>query len=285
MKQIPIFLRLIHGRCGSTLMMQLLASGKNVFVDNKYPYENRYLSYFDKAASIIGSDPSPLWTNDSLISEANELLGPIPYIDAEIFDKKGLSGELRKRFLNTFFDLIRSKNKQHVGESDCIFYPEKATIHAIENYNEIAFCKNIFLIRDPRDIFISIREFNKKRNFLGFGWKEGQSEADFAKELCFGFKSYLQNYIGVEEDERRFKVRYEDIMSSPNQEAKRLSSWLGTELDYNYVLKNKTSVKEHVTTKEGSSSNYRWEKELSLEIQSIFRELIGTELIEVGYKL
>ena len=42
---------------------------------------------------------------------------------------------------------------------------------------------------------------------------------------------------------------------------------------------------QHVTTKEGDSSNFRWENELSYEVQSIFRELIGKELKDVGYKL
>ncbi|MCW1718687.1 sulfotransferase domain-containing protein [Pseudoalteromonas sp. A3] len=282
MKKIPIFLRLIHGRCGSTLMMQLLSSGKNVYVDNKYPYENRYLSYFDKAASIIGNDPLSTWTNDSLISEGNNLLGPIPYNDIEIFDKKNLSNELRKRFLNTLFDMIISKEK--CLNEECIYYPEKATPQAIENYNNIALCKNIFLIRDPRDIFISIREFNKKRDFLGFGWKEKQSEADFIRELCVGFKQYLHHFSSIEEDERRFKIKYEDIIKEPYNETKRLSKWLGSELDYDFVLGNRSNVKQHLTTKEGDSSNLRWEKELSDELKSIFIENIGQELKNVGYK-
>lgn len=282
MKQIPVFLRLIHGRCGSTLMMQLLASARNLYVDDKYPYENRYLSFFDKAATIIGDNPNPTWTNDSLISEENNLLGPIPYFDTEIFDRELLPDELRKRFINTLFDMIRSYNKCNNNET--IYYAEKATPQAIDNFNKVTYCKNIFLIRDPRDIFISIREFNKKREHLGFGWKENQSETDFVRELCVGFKKYLQHFSEIEEDDRRFKVKYEDLIKNPIQETERLSDWLGCELNYNYVLDNKSNISQHITTKNGDSSSYRWEKELSEELKSVFIENIGDELKLVGYR-
>lgn len=282
MKQIPVFLRLIHGRCGSTLMMQLLASARNLYVDDKYPYENRYLSFFDKAATIIGDNPNPTWTNDSLISEENNLLGPIPYFDTEIFDRELLPDELRKRFINTLFDMIRSYNKCNNNET--IYYAEKATPQAIDNFNKVTYCKNIFLIRDPRDIFISIREFNKKREHLGFGWKENQSETDFVRELCVGFKKYLQHFSEIEEDDRRFKVKYEDLIKNPIQETERLSDWLGCELNYNYVLDNKLNISQHITTKNGDSSSYRWEKELSEELKSVFIENIGDELKLVGYR-
>lgn len=282
MKQIPVFLRLIHGRCGSTLMMQLLASARNLYVDDKYPYENRYLSFFDKAATIIGDNPNPTWTNDSLISEENNLLGPIPYFDTEIFDRELLPDELRKRFINTLFDMIRSYNKCNNNET--IYYAEKATPQAIDNFNKVTYCKNIFLIRDPRDIFISIREFNKKREHLGFGWKENQSETDFVRELCVGFKKYLQHFSEIEEDDRRFKVKYEDLIKNPIQETERLSDWLGCELNYNYVLDNKSNISQHITTKNGNSSSYRWEKELSEELKSVFIENIGDELKLVGYR-
>lgn len=282
MKQIPVFLRLIHGRCGSTLMMQLLASARNLYVDDKYPYENRYLSFFDKAATIIGDNPNPTWTNDSLISEENNLLGPIPYFDTEIFDRELLPDELRKRFINTLFDMIRSYNKCNNNET--IYYAEKATPQAIDNFNKVTYCKNIFLIRDPRDIFISIREFNKKREHLGFGWKENQSETDFVRELCVGFKKYLQHFSEIEEDDRRFKVKYEDLIKNPIQETERLSDWLGCELNYNYVLDNKLNISQHITTKNGNSSSYRWEKELSEELKSVFIENIGDELKLVGYR-
>ena len=49
----PVLLSLISGRCGSTLMMQLLATSPEVAMDRVAPYENNYLTYLNTLAGHI----------------------------------------------------------------------------------------------------------------------------------------------------------------------------------------------------------------------------------------
>lgn len=51
---IPVVgVRLVEGRSGSTLMMQLLASNSRVVFDNRYPAEYRFLSYFTRVVEMM----------------------------------------------------------------------------------------------------------------------------------------------------------------------------------------------------------------------------------------
>jgi hypothetical protein len=47
-----IALRMMEGRTGSTLLMQLLATSPEVVFDDRYPSEYRFLSYFRRLAEL-----------------------------------------------------------------------------------------------------------------------------------------------------------------------------------------------------------------------------------------
>ena len=51
--QVPVIaLRLMEGRTGSTLLMQLLATSPEIVFDDRYPSEYRFLSYFRRLAEL-----------------------------------------------------------------------------------------------------------------------------------------------------------------------------------------------------------------------------------------
>lgn len=283
MEFVPVFLRLIHGRCGSTMLMQLLSSGENVIVDSDYPYENRYLSYLYRAAEVIGLDPSSDWDNDDLMSSHCKLLGPIPYKEIEIFDKNRLASSVFNRLLNAFFDELYKHNANRLKGFDTAFYPEKSFQQAAVIINRKRYSKNIFLVRDPRDIFISIKGFNKKRGNLGFGWEDGQTDKEFAKSLCVRLKDFLNHYNSIPEDDRRIKVKYEQLLTDPITESERLSEWLGTRLSYDFVLANMKAISQHITAKEGLPVIDRWHNEMAQDLLAIFSDNIGKEMALAGY--
>jgi hypothetical protein len=265
--------------------MQLLSSAENVVSDDEYPYENRYLTYIHKAAKIIGKKASADWNNDDLIDDSGSLLGPIPYSGASIIDRERFSNSVLVRMTNAFFDEIVMKNKISLDKYDEGFYSEKASNWAAEEINQKIYSKNIFLIRDPRDIFISIKNFNEKRGSSGFGWIDGQSDVQFAMSLCKGFKAYLEHYTNIEEDDRKLKIRYEDLISNPYIETARISRWLGADLNYDFVLRQLSSVSQHISTKSGKPQTERWRAEMNQEVGDVFQAELGALMIDAGYLL
>ena len=279
----PILLQLIHGRCGSTLLMQLLCSNKNVICERSYPFEHRYLTYLSKLSDLFKQDRLNDW-NDSNLLLSDGVLGPLPY-DVSIFDKRTMSERLFRSNLNVFLNNLFLSNKQNVDLSKPLYYPEKIPHDVAKRIQVLKPSKSIYLIRDPRDIFVSVKSFNKKRGKLGFGWKKDQTDIEYAEWLSYKFKQFLIDFNNISNSDTVFKVRYEDIISEPYVVTEKLSKWLDVELNYDAVLRNSKAMLVHKTSDNNNSSINRWETFMECSTVRVFEDILGSELIKAGYNV
>ncbi|GAL24223.1 hypothetical protein JCM19239_3926 [Vibrio variabilis] len=284
-KVTPILVRLIHGRCGSTLLMQLLSSNRNVISERLYPYEHRYLTYLHSLTKAISAEHDKEWNDESLLRGKRNLVGPLPYNNVSIFDKNNLSMKSFSALTRVFLSSIHDTNSSELMVDQPVYYPEKISGPAADSCNASLDCKSVFLIRDPRDIFLSIRNFNSKRNYKSFNWKEGQTDLEYATWLCNSFLPFLKHYNNIDDTANRVKVRYEDMIVNPMVVTSKLSDWLGLELDYGYVENNMKQMSHHMTSKNPQDSLYRWKTEMSQELQLIFSNTLGEELAKAGYEI
>jgi hypothetical protein len=130
---------------------------------------------------------------------------------------------------------------------------------------------------------VSIRSFNQKRGFHAFGWQEDDTDLSYARKMCRNRRVFMQDILTSESGTSRFHVRYEDLINNGRQEAARLSDWLGVTLDYTRAAKNRKVLELHATSRNPAASVQRWRRELSAEVQALFSEELGNELINLGY--
>ncbi|WP_444919150.1 hypothetical protein [Microbulbifer sp. JMSA003] len=282
----PIMLR-SFGRSGSTLLMQVLGSSSNVVFDRDYPFEKRHLTYLHRLTTVASSEScnDENWNADSLFSSKINRIGPIPYINTSIIDREKLQLEFLTHLWKGFSGQIKDKLKEELNLDEPIYYAEKVVHDICPAVNEAFYAKNLFLFRDPRDEFVSIKSFNAKRGFNGFGWGESDDDESYALKLCQMRKTFMQHISSIEASDRRYVVKYEEFIKSPYEITSFLGDWIGLELDYGKVEAQKKSVEHHITSSNVAASVERWRTEMSPKVAQIFEKEIGEELSELGYGL
>ncbi|WP_084812775.1 sulfotransferase domain-containing protein [Halomonas sp. KX33721] len=277
----PVLLR-SFGRSGSTFMMQLLGSHENVLFERAYPFENRYLTYLARVAALTGMAPNndDGWNHDRLMHNNIKRVGPLPYQNVSAFDKSSMPKTVFSSLWGGFSKSL------HCPKNDLpVFYAEKVAHDICALVNQSVYTKNLFLIRDPRDEFLSIKSFNKKRGFNGFGWQENDTDESFALRLCRSRKKFMQTISKIDEkEERRIMVRYEDAIENADKTCVRLSDWLGVQLDAESVQKNAKNFQHHMTSEKVSDSVQRWKKEMNDSLKDVFATELGEEMTALGYE-
>jgi len=280
---IPIMLR-SFGRSGSTLMMQVLGSHKNVAFDRVYPFENRHLTYIHRLSAVMKKERkfSEQWGPDTLFNSNALYVGATPYKNIEIFNENDLSRRSLEYLWKALSEEILEKSEDF-DLSLPTYYAEKVVQDICHDINSVVEAKNLFVFRDPRDEFISIKSFNEKRGFNGFGWLESDTDESFALRMAESRKEYMRNLVNINNDHRRMVILYERFMESPHEHTKKIGDWIGLELSYDTVLDGLGSVSQHITG--GNVSEPRWKKELPLSIKQIFGNILGEELLALGYEV
>jgi len=279
---IPILLR-SFGRTGTTMLMQLLGSSEKIIFDKQYPYENRLLAYFFRLSSLPFQEKTNLtinWNNDNLLNPKLNIMGPFPFKTNLIINRRKFKYSFFKDIWKNFSNEIFNLNPQS------IYYAEKVPLDIPIELNEIMYCKNIFLLRDPRDELVSIIKFNEKRKIYAFGWRKDDTPLTFARRMIHARKAFIRHFISLPKyDDRRIKIRYEDMIENMYEESKILSKWLGVELYPDKVIKNLNSHKHHMTSNSPKESIKRWKKLLDKEVLKVFEKELGEELVKVGYDI
>lgn len=280
MSLTPIFLR-SFGRTGTTMMMQLLGTADEIAFDRTYPYENRLLTYFYRLSTVPFQklNGEIKWNNDSIFGTNVNVVGPLPLPTTLIGNTDRFQRDLFKRMWNGISHEVSLENQS------AVYYAEKVPHDIPSVLNSVLPCKNLFLLRDPRDEMVSIMEFNAKRGALSFGWTADDTPESFAKKLVKMRKSFMNHFINMEQTERQMKIRYEDVIQDLYKESDRLSEWLNVTLDPAAVVSAQSSHAHHMTSKDPSSSIGRWKDFLSVEVQEIFVEELRDELQAAGYEV
>lgn len=281
---VPLLVR-TFGRTGSTLLMQVLGTNERVCFEREYPFEHRYLSYVFNLARLVDTPVTDrtAWNNDILFQTRSPLVGGLPYGKVQSFDKTWLSREL---FRSTWEQFSRGM-RQASGLADDVpaWYAEKAPHRVADLADELLDARSLYLLRDPRDEMVSIKSFNAKRGFHAFGWTDEDDDASYARRICEQRRGFMRRLLSLQTDEHRIAIRYEDLIRDGVAETRRLSDWLGVELDYTRAIGNKDIEQRHMTSTDPAASVERWRRELEPDVLAIFERELGAELTGLGYAL
>ena len=211
------------------------------------------------------------------------------YKDIFQFDFEGFSpAELHEIRNNSkdivdFFDHFAQENlKRTSGEH----FIEKTPPHVLRlNFLRKHFPKARFInvMRDGRDCFCSA---SHHPNVI-----QGRSVERYARY----WKRCIQARQKHGQQSNIFDIRYEDLVTHPEQQVRAVMDFLGEDYQVNQLDPQSYSSNKITQTNKAhfrklgepisNRSKQRWKQELSVEETSIFEAIAGTELEAMGYKL
>lgn len=177
-----------------------------------------------------------------------------------------------------------------IGRSP-VYFAEKFLPGHIPNLGWELFpnAKELFLVRDWRDMFASILAFSRKRGMAtGFGLEFGRDDATYVEFIRRSVER-LVNAWQARRD-RAHLIRYEDLVTRPDDVVVRLLEYLALPADPEIVRNMITSASAdsaeltaHRTTDSVESSIGRWSRDLGPALGSAVNDAFKPYLEEFGF--
>jgi hypothetical protein len=271
--KLPLVAVCSYGRTGSTVYMKLLRSmGLNV--EGEVPFEDRTL----QVAFIK-------WL-EGQVGRAGDATGPV---NLASFAKNTYKSEVAASWsgegsfeeqVSGWLARLHAAGKRGVAEK----FIGSAVLRIMKSFDDGNAIRSIFLLRDPRDVFISIKQFNEKRGFAGFA--DAGDDQKLFNVICSFMREQLQL-------QRRFGglvARYEDLMINPRRTIHDTVRLFSTEavsvkfVDEAYENFSQVTTEEtaHMTSESSEDSLERWRHPDFSQFAAIF-DAAKTTIAEIGY--
>ncbi|MGZ4463299.1 MAG: sulfotransferase family protein, partial [Gaiellaceae bacterium] len=287
------------GRTGTTWLLHLLAQHPSVVIHPQYPYEFRIARYWLHVLGALTEPPEhTIFTRDSYQGDLS-LVGANPYYEpGEEGYLEWLGSEYVSsvaRFCRSSIDSFYARLAEETDKADAAFFAEKFVPDSspwlmLDLYPK---AREIFLVRDFRDMFCSIRAFNEKRGYHAFGREEVASDREHLQQLR---RSALRL---LEDSRKRAKqsllVRYEDLVTRPEETLARVTAYLGLDSSDDAVRalvqaasdedEELEELEEHRTTGSAAESIGRWRRDLPDDLREACAEAFGDLLEAFGYEV
>lgn len=276
----PVLIRMLDGRVGSTLVMQLLGTSPEVFFDRAYPFEHSYLTYFLRLAGVIGVEGDQERSSTELMQAFvygnPAIVSGLPFHTREL-DRAALKRATLTGVWQAFSDVAREATTPSPRLYAEKFWGDLTPV--IEAGLEPIV---IDLVRDPRDILCSIRAFRDKlgRDVFERSPSEGarQQLARSVAGMRFRLASFAEQ-LPVPQ----ILLRYEDLVGDLPLQAARLGDLLEVELDPGAAAQLTAEAARHMTSSTVKSSVGRWREDLSAADIQFIESQLGDRMVELGY--
>ncbi len=267
----PILLRLLHGRVGSTLLMQLLTTSDEVVCDRIMPYEHRYLAYL---VELTRPQHIP-WSSPP--SPAEPIVGNRVFcVDLDEFARQSLAN-----LWQSFSDVARARHPSVTPR----YYAEKS-LGTFDPLIEASIPFRIIdVVRDPRDVYVSACLFSQRLGRDAFGLRLNQPDSVnvplFLCDIAWRLAEMGTTVGGVEP----LIVHYEEMVNDLPGVADALGRALGLQFDPDRVVVHAADNGSHMTAQSVSASVGRWRTELNPEIAALMTRMLAEPMERLGYAL
>jgi hypothetical protein len=253
------------GRSGSTWLMKMFAAHPEVVTMRRFPYESSPGKYWMHAMKVL-SDPASLELSahmDTFHSDRS-WAGSNPYFDAPAIDdpERGawLGREQVERLARFFQDTVEQwylTVARSQGQDSPRYFAEK---HLWPNFLPMLIrelypgAREIFLVRDFRDVACSALAADARRGYSGFGREPHMSEAQYVREVVHRMATDLHRSWEARAPGAHL-VRYEDMALQPRETLTSLFEFLGVEATGGTVDRVLALASEDVPDLPGSTSD------------------------------
>lgn len=251
------------GRSGSTLMMRWLAAHPAIVADKTYPLE-----------STFARQGLERITQDLLASRSGDMATVAARTRQTV-------SEIAQHYL--------AVHQSQGGQNRPRYYAEKNLAPEWLARLVSPAAKEIFLVRDPRDMICSSLAFNAKRGYQAFGRQDVTSDLEYIAHRA----AMALPWVVLPWKERcgdALLVRYEDMVDSPQATLTRILTFLDLDHDaqtvreiLEQVAADETLRSMHATASDVSSSVGRWRSELSREMIAACEDAFGEYLATFHY--
>jgi hypothetical protein len=290
----PIMLNAL-ARSGTTWLARLLIAHPEVVGYPVYPYEMHAASYWLHACRVL-TTPS----NRVGIAHPDLFWFDLQHISSPPF-YSAFNEDLLKWFNDTYVNLIALEYKSTIQsfygyiakklkKKKVRYFIEKQTVpnRSWLIYDLYSKPREIFLVRDWRDVFCSIIAFNNKRGVVTFGREGMESDAAFAYRLGADIANLRREYHT--RADRALLVRYEELLLNPEHELKRILDYIGVDATLSTIRamlrqanKPDPLLQQHRTSRSERESIGRWKRDLSPELQEVVNAVFREHLEAFGY--
>lgn len=288
------------GRSGTTWLMRMLRHHPEIVVYEKHPYEQTFAKYWMHMLRVL-SQPADSINSYEPETFHNEIwhLGYNPFHDIQIAHEPASREwfgreyvERLARFAQTSVDEWYARVARAQGQAAPAYFAEK---HQWPNYIPVLIwelypdAKEIFLVRDFRDMVFSILAFDRQRGYSGFGRPEGRSDEDYVRMELREMALNLRKSWVTRRD-RAHLVRYEDLVRHPHETAKGILEYLELDTSPDRIGQllaagsvESEELRLHRTSQKAEESIGRWRREGDESFRELCNEAFADILDDFGY--
>jgi hypothetical protein len=148
--------------------------------------------------------------------------------------------------------------------------------------------REIFLVRDPRDMIASSLAYNAKRGIEGLGRDRVEDDLGYVDEVRKHLAALASQWR--RRSQRAHLLRYEDLVLRPRETVEDLLSYLGLDADRGVTDTMVASLSEasperdeHRTVKDPRETIGRWRDQLPDDVREASEAQLGEALKAFGY--
>ena len=254
-------------RSGTTLLSELLHSSPSVLGDDQYPYELRL------GPQLAGEwfDSLQPWSHVLAEDRSAVTVDPNYATICRILRAADTDAQTGAEF-DRMFEASRCHYREKLGALYRMSAPKPAARIIAEKVGlgiELDLLealagpiKPIFLIRDPRDLLVSMRRFNEKRGVYEFHEARTRNYGEVLHHMAVDLFNLTDLYDRCRGD--RLLVRYEDLARQPATTLREILGYLGAEAGQAQTPGTPSLIPDvHVTSASIDASIGRWQHDLT----------------------
>lgn len=289
------------GRTGTTWLMRLLAEHPRIVAFRDYPYEVWVARYWQHMLKVL-SDPAD-WSRsahpESFPTDWS-WVGHNPYYPTIVERLPGVTEWLGQTYLEQLGAFSQRSSEECYrriaaaqGQADVAYFVEKHRPDLLpwlvgELYPNV---REVFLVRDFRDLVSSVLAFNARRGNAGFGRNLVETDEAYVRQLRRGPLERLRSSWEGRRHQAHL-VRYEDLVLHPVATLEKLLRYLDLDHDgacIEGMLKRAgvetPELRQHRTSSDPAASIGRWRLDLDPKLQEVCRDVFADVLEQFGYAL
>jgi hypothetical protein len=289
------------GRMGTTLLMRMLSAHPGVVVYDRPPYEARGGKYW---LHVLKTLAAPADASKRIGAPMEFHLEPLaaggnPFYSAAFAawpEVEAWSGSTYVRDLAAFCQqsidgwYLATAAAQGEEEDALVYFAEKHFPDAYPRLMRELYpaARELFLVRDFRDMIASMRAYNARKGFGDFGRETAESDAAWLAELRRGVAALRDAWR--ERGDAASLVRYEDLVRAPDATLSPLLVLLGLDAAPATVSRliaaaapDAPELRGHGTAESAGASIGRWRHDLPPDVVAAVEETFGDLLQEFGY--